>query len=92
MSLKVTADLHDQKHDARLHSISSGDIVQANRAIKFRLSQADDFPVPRHENRVKWQVVNTGQEAKNNKDLQDGFYPSGGYCFLWERTSHRNVH
>ena len=55
--------------------------------IKFQAHT--DVPPPYS---IKWQVVNTGQDAMNNRDPRGDFYDSGEPNVRWESTAYKGTH
>ena len=62
--------------------------VQKNLWIKFIVNTNTPSPYV-----IKWQIVNTGIEAKNANGLRGGFYDSEEYNNIrWESTSYLGTH
>lgn len=84
----VDAFVYDGQRNRRLGGLNSGGRrIAKGLALKFVATTSADPPFD-----VKWQVVNTGQEASVANDLRGDFYPSATAMTRWETTKYTGCH
>ena len=86
--ISVSAEAGPSK-DGPLQAILSGDPIEKGREIRFRAHVPSGLPLGVE---VKWQVVNTGEEAALTKQLRGGFEGSTNQYYRWEATAYVGVH
>lgn len=83
--VSVRCDVYGQTKTKKLYSLEVGKSVPKRRKLKF--TAITNTPKPYE---VKWQVVNTGTEAKD--DLRGEFYDSNSPNERWEDSKFRGTH
>lgn len=73
-------------------SLTSGDIVDKNREIRFEARFSNGYPASSNDFLVQWQVVNTDREAVLVNQLRGDFYSSQEPAIRWESTKYRGAH
>lgn len=85
---KVHCEVYSQLRRKKLYTLEEGRSVAKRK--KLRLTVTTNVPEPYE---VKWQVVNTGDEASGNqRDLRGGFYDSEFKNGRWEDTRYKGTH
>ena len=90
-SVNVRASIHSFKGGTGTR-ISEGEIVEAKRDLKFQATTTIGAPFPSQSYQVRWQIVNTGEAARQAEGLRGDFYTSEGDGVRWEATLYRGVH
>jgi hypothetical protein len=75
--------------EGALRGVISGDPIEKGNEIRFRAHVPSGLPLGVE---VKWQVVNTGEEAALVKQLRGGFEASSNQYYRWETTAYTGVH
>lgn len=84
---KVRGEVYMQNWKGKKLWDLSDRAVPKNVRLKFILTT--NVPAPYQ---VKWQVVNTGNEAEAEGDLRGDFYDSEGSATRWEHTKYAGTH
>lgn len=87
--VKIIAKVYD---NSGYHIISSGDVVEKNVKVQYEALHHNGFPFSHNEFVVKWQVVNTDEQANSANQLRGDFYSSDTYGVRSETTRYRGAH
>lgn len=88
---------HEANLSVTVHTSQYGNLLwkyvgrPQGKRLWLRIQLTTNFPMPFQ---VKWQVVNTGNEARNHGQLRGHFYDGeeGSQSVTWERTAFRGTH
>lgn len=92
LTVKVSAWRKPRRNGARGASITSGEILPKNSGVEFQALNNMGIPFDRAAYKVRWLVVNTGDEASSARGLRGGFNNSQTHGCRWEATQYRGVH
>lgn len=84
----ITAAEYANRDSQEARSFVSGQSIRPNRSIKFHVGLSTGLPAPY---KVKYQVVNTGEEAADAEGLR-GEISDGSTADHWEDTQYVGVH
>jgi Second Messenger Oligonucleotide or Dinucleotide Synthetase domain/Adenylyl/Guanylyl and SMODS C-terminal sensor domain len=90
--ISIKATVHVQENGSAAGSIASGQVLPADRHIRFEAVGGTGAPFAGKDHDVQWQVVNTDTSAGYAKALRGGFYTSKPRSVRWERTEFRGIH
>jgi hypothetical protein len=90
MRVEIRATMHVHERGPLIRAIASGGILPKDVSLKFTAHVPSGIP---DGWQVKWQVVNSGEEAARQDCLRGRFEPSDdGRNGRWERTSYLGAH
>ncbi|MBF0185773.1 MAG: nucleotidyltransferase [Magnetococcales bacterium] len=89
MQVHISATVHSSENGPHIENLISGQPLPKGRHIRFTASSSGGIP---DTFRVKWRVVNSGQEATKAGQMRGGFEKSQKPRIRWERTGYRGVH
>lgn len=92
LTVKVSGWRKPRKSGVRGSSISSGEIQPKNNGVEFQALNNMGIPFDKGTYKVRWLVVNTGDEASTDRGLRGGFNNSHSHGCRWEATKYRGVH
>ncbi|KAI9130017.1 SMODS domain-containing nucleotidyltransferase [Acaryochloris sp. CCMEE 5410] len=82
----------DQYGNQRVRILQSGEVVEKDRWIRFEARNSNGILHASSDFVVKWQVVNTDNEAVQANQLRGGFEKSNKPGVRWESTSYHGAH
>jgi len=92
LTVKVSAWRKPRQNAARGASLTSGEILPKNSGVEFQAVNNMGIPFDKGSYKVRWLVVNTGDEASSARGLRGGFNSSQTHGCRWEATQYRGVH
>jgi len=92
LTVKVTAWRKPRRNSPRGASITSGEILPKNSGVEFQAVNNIGIPFDKGSYKIRWLVVNTGDEASTDRGLRGGFNNSDTHGCRWEATKYRGVH
>ncbi|NJL41279.1 MAG: hypothetical protein HC899_34620 [Leptolyngbyaceae cyanobacterium SM1_4_3] len=92
-SVFVAAIEYLERFDSQgVRTLQSGQIVEKDRWIRFEARNANGILYASPDFEVRWQIVNTDNEAAQANQLRGGFDKSSDPGVRWESTSYRGAH
>lgn len=92
LTVKVSAWRKPNQRGVRGASLTNGEIMPKNSGVEFQALNNMGLPFDRTAYKIKWLVVNTGDEAGRAKGLRGGFNHSQTHGCRWEATQYRGIH